>query len=129
MLAAASRQRRGIAPGGAERLSVEGGSADDRAWRLRGNTPAGGHTPAGQRPPAGDPRAPAFAGTVGGGARRAAGRWAYRLADVPYATVSRNGREMRLAFRNREDIAAHERAAPDEGAPLFRASDEEGEGR
>ena len=118
----------GIAPGGAERLSVEGGSADDRAWRLRG-TPLRVGAPR----PGSDlllvTRAHLLSPGPWAAERGAAGRWAYRLADVPYALVSRNGREMRLAFRNREDIAAHERAAPDRGAPLFRASDEEGEGR
>jgi len=106
----------GIAPQGAERLVIEGGSADDRAWRLDGDLLLVS-------------RAHLLSPGPWAAERGAAGRWAYRLADVPYALVSRNGREMRLAFRNREDIAAHERAAPDRGAPLFRASDEEGEGR
>ncbi|MDE0050800.1 MAG: hypothetical protein OXO52_13510, partial [Rhodospirillales bacterium] len=49
--------------------------------------------------------------------RGAVGRWAYRLPDVPYVLVSRDGRETRLAFRDWYETTA---------LPAF---DEEGEER
>ncbi len=77
----------GIAPPGAVRLAVEGGGRDDRAWRHGGDlTHAGLLSPG---PWAAE--------------RGAGGRWAYRLPDTPYAVTTRDGRETRLAFRERED--------------------------
>ena len=87
----------GIAPPGAERLAVDGGSADDRAWRLVG-TPW----------PDGDlllvTRADLLSPGPWAAERGAGGRWAYRLPDVPYALVSRDGREWQLAFRSRDEV-------------------------
>ena len=81
----------GVAPPGAERLAVDGGSPDDRAWRRDGDlllvTDADLLSPG---PWAAE--------------RGAGGRWAYRMPDVPYALVTRGGRESRLAFRSREDV-------------------------
>lgn len=81
----------GIAPPGAERLAVDGGSADDRAWRRGGDlllvTRAHLLSPG------------PWAAERGGG-----GRWAYRLPDVPYALVSHNGHERQLAFRMRDEV-------------------------
>ena len=80
----------GIAPPGAVRLAVEGGGRDDRAWRLGGDLLLVTH-----------------AGLLSPGPwaaeRGAGGRWAYRLPDTPYAVTTRDGRETRLAFRERED--------------------------
>ena len=80
----------GIAPPGAERLAVEGGGRDDRAWRHGGDLLLVTH-----------------AGLLSPGPwaaeRGAGGRWAYRLPDTPYAVATRDGRETRLAFRERED--------------------------
>ena len=80
----------GIAPPGAERLAVEGGGHDDRAWRHGGDLLLVTH-----------------AGLLSPGPwaaeRGAGGRWAYRLPDTPYAVTTRDGRETRLAFRERED--------------------------
>ena len=91
----------GIAPPGAEHLMVEGGGRDDRAWRLGG-----------------DLLLATSARTCcrrGRGRRSAvpAGRWAYRLPDVPYVLVSRDGREARLAFRAQDEVLAYQ------GVPLF----------
>ena len=106
----------GIAPGGAERLAVDGGSADDRAWRLGGDlllvTLAHLLSPG------------PWAAERGAGGRRA-----YRLPDVPYALVSRGGREMRLAFRDREEAAANQGVPLDRGESPFPAVEEEGERR
>lgn len=87
----------GVAPRAAERLEVEGGDADDRAWRHR--------------------KSPGYAGELllltrahllspgpWAAERGAGGRWAYRLPDVPYALVTRGGLETRLGFREREEI-------------------------
>ena len=104
----------GVAPRGAERLSVEGGGPGDRAWRMDGDlllvTGADLLSPG---PWAAE--------------RGAGGRWAYRLPDVPYALLSRGGREMRLAFRDREGVAANRGVPLDQGVPVFPAFDEEGE--
>ena len=81
----------GIAPPGAERLAVEGGSADDRAWRLGGDLLL-------------VTRAHLLSPGPWAAERGAGGRWAYRLPDVPYALVSRNGHERRLAFRMRDEV-------------------------
>ena len=88
----------GIAPPGAERLSIEGGDRDDRAWRHDGSTGYGGDLLLVTRAHLLSPGPWA--------AERGAGeRWAYRLPDTPYALVTRDGRETRLAFRRREAVA------------------------
>jgi len=79
----------GNPPAGAVALDVEGVEA--RAWRLGGElllvTRAHLLSPG--------PRA---------AERDPSGRWAYRLAGVPYAMVSEEGRELRAAFLERGDI-------------------------
>ena len=106
----------GIAPPGAERLAVDGGSADDRAWRLGGDLLL-------------VTRAHLLSPGPWAAERGAGGRWAYRLPDVPYALVSRGGREMRLAFRDREEAAANQGVPLDRGQSPFPAVEEEGERR
>ena len=81
----------GIAPPSAERLAVDGGSADDRAWRLGGDLLL-------------VTRAHLLSPGPWAAERGAGGRWAYRLPDVPYALVSRDGHERQLAFRMRDDV-------------------------
>ena len=81
----------GIAPPGAERLAVDGGSADDRAWRQGGDLLL-------------VTRAHLLSPGPWAAERGAGGRWAYRLPDVPYALVSRNGHERQLAFRMRDEV-------------------------
>ena len=75
----------GAVPREAERLSVGGGDAADRAWRRGGEvlllTRAHLLSPG----PLAAERGPG-------------GRWAYRLADTPLALVSAGGRERRLSF-------------------------------
>ena len=75
----------GAVPPDAERLAVEGGSADDRAWRRGGGllllTRAHLLSPG----PLAAERGPG-------------GRWAYRLADSPLVLVSDGGREKRIAL-------------------------------
>ncbi len=75
----------GAVPPDAERLAVEGGSADDRAWRRGGDllllTRAHLLSPG----PLAAERGPG-------------GRWAYRLADTPLVLVSDGGREKRIAL-------------------------------
>ena len=75
----------GIVPGGAERLSVDGGGAGDRAWRRGGDllllTRAHLLSPG----PLAAERGPG-------------GRWAYRLPDTPLVLVSAEGRERRVSF-------------------------------
>ncbi len=83
----------GIAPRGAERLAIDGGSADDRAWRLDGDLLL-------------ISRAHLLSPGPWAAERGAGGRWAYRLPDVPYALVSRDGRETRLALRREENVPA-----------------------
>ena len=83
----------GIAPGGAERLAIEGGGADDRAWQLGGDLLL-------------VTRAHLLSPGPWAAERGAGGRWAYRLPDVPYALVSREGRETRLAFRREDTVPA-----------------------
>ena len=91
----------GTIPPDAERLAVEGGARDDRAWRSGGGllllTRAHLLSPG--------PRA---------AERGPGGRWAYRLPDTPYALVTRGGREARLGFREREDASLFEEAGDDE---------------
>ena len=92
----------GVAPQGAERLMVEGGGRDDRAWRHDGDLLlATGADLLSPGPWAAE--------------RGAGGRWAYRLPDVPYALVSRNGREMRLGFGEWDEVLTYQ------GVPLFPA--------
>ena len=81
----------GIAPPGAERLEVDGGNPGDRAWLLGTDLLLVS-------------RADLLSPGPWAAERGAGGRWAYRLADVPYALVSRDGRETRLAFRERSEI-------------------------
>ena len=91
----------GAVPPDAERLAVEGGARDDRAWRSGGDllllTRAHPLSPG--------PRA---------AERGPGGRWAYRLPDTPYALVTRGGREARLGFREREDVSLFEEVDDDE---------------
>ena len=94
----------GIAPTGAERLAIDGGSTGDRAWRLGSDLLL-------------VTRAQLLSPGPWAAERGAGGRWAYRLSDVPYVLVSRDGRETRLAFRDWYETTA---------LPAF---DEEGEER
>ena len=91
----------GAVPPDAERLAVEGGARDDRAWRAGGDllllTRAHLLSPG--------PRA---------AERGPGGRWAYRLPDTPYALVTRGGREARLGFREREDVSLFQEVDDDE---------------
>ena len=116
----------GIAPPGAERLIVEGGGRDDRAWRVSGDLLL-------------VTRAHLLSPGPWAAERGAGGRWAYRLPDVPYALVSQDGgtpwsgRETRLAFRAWEEIGGHQGVRLDRGvsvhqrAPLFPGLEREGE--
>ena len=81
----------GIAPPGAERLAVDGGGPDDRAWLLGADLLL-------------VTRSDLLSPGPWAAERGAGGRWAYRLPDVPYALVSRDGRETRLAFRERNEV-------------------------
>ena len=83
----------GKAPAGADRLAVDGGERDDRAWRL------------------GDDlllltRAHLLSPGPWAAERGAGGRWAYRLPRTPYALATRDGRERRLAFGEPDEIPA-----------------------
>ena len=81
----------GVAPPGAQRLDVEGGGRDDRAWKHGGDLLL-------------VTRADLLSPGPWAAERGAGGRWAYRLPDTPYALVTRDGRETRLAFSAREDV-------------------------
>ena len=81
----------GVAPRGSDRLVVEGGGRDDRAWRHGGDLLL-------------LTRADLLSPGPWAAERGAGGRWAYRLPDVPYALVTRGGRETRLSFRAREEV-------------------------
>lgn len=83
----------GIAPTGAERLFINGGSTGDRAWRLGSDLLL-------------VTRAQLLSPGPWAAERGAGGRWAYRLPDVPYVLVSRDRRESRLAFRDWDETAA-----------------------
>ena len=116
----------GIAPPGAERLMVEGGGRDDRAWRVNGDLLL-------------VTRAHLLSPGPWAAERGAGGRWAYRLPDVPYALVSQDGgspwsgRETRLAFRAWGEVGVHQGVPEDHGVPLhqggllFPGLDREGE--
>ena len=80
----------GVAPLGAERLAVEGGGRDDRAWRHGSDLLL-------------TTRADLLSPGPWAAERGAGGRWAYRLPDTPYVLVTRDGRESRLAFRAGKD--------------------------
>ena len=81
----------GEAPPGAERLAVDGGGRDDRAWRREGDLFL-------------LTRADLLSPGPWAAERGAGGRWAYRLPDTPYALVTRDGRETRLGFVARDEI-------------------------
>ncbi len=116
----------GIAPPGAERLMVEGGGRDDRAWRVSGDLLL-------------VTRAHLLSPGPWAAERGAGGRWAYRLPDVPHALVSQDGgtslsgRETRLAFRAWGESGVHHgvhldrRVSAHRGAPLFPGLEREGE--
>ena len=106
----------GIAPQGAERLAVEGGGADVRAWRLGGDLLL-------------VTRAHLLSPGPWAAERGAGGRWAYRLPDVPYVLLSLDGREMRPAFRDRQGDAANSDVSLHRGVPPISGVDKEGERR
>ena len=81
----------GVAPPGAERLEVDGGGRDDRAWRREGDLFL-------------LTRADLLSPGPWAAERGAGGRWAYRLPDTPYALVTRDGREMRLGLVGRDEV-------------------------
>ena len=81
----------GVAPEAAERLNMEGGGRDDRACRHGGDLLL-------------VTRAEVLSLGPWAAERGASGLWAYRLPDVPYALVTRGGRETRLAFETPEDV-------------------------
>ena len=99
----------GVAPQGAERLMVEGGGPGARAWRLGGDLLLA-------------TRADLLSPGPWAAERGAGGRWAYRLPDVPYALVSRDGRERRLAFKAQDEVVTYQ------GVPLFPAIEREENG-
>ena len=76
----------GAVPPDAERLAVEGGGQDGRAWRQGGDLLL-------------VTRAYLLSPGPWAAERGPGGRWAYRLQDTPQAVVSANGREVRLSFR------------------------------
>ena len=76
----------GAVPPDAERLAVEGGGQDGRAWRQGGDLLL-------------VTRAYLLSPGPWAAERGPGGRWAYRLPDTPQALVSANGREARLSFR------------------------------
>ena len=79
----------GAVPPDAERLAVEGGGHEGRAWRQGGDLLL-------------VTRAYLLSPGPWAAERGPAGRWAYRLPDTPQAVVSANGREARLSFRSLE---------------------------
>ena len=99
----------GVAPPGAKRLMVEGGGPGARAWRLGGDLLLA-------------TRADLLSPGPWAAERGAGGRWAYRLPDVPYALVTRDGRERRLGFQERDEVLAYQ------GVPLFPATEREENG-
>ena len=79
----------GAVPPDAERLAIEGGGQDGRAWRQGGDLLL-------------VTRAYLLSPGPWAAERGPGGRWAYRLPDTPQALVSANGREARLSFRSLE---------------------------
>ena len=79
----------GAVPPDAERLAVEGGGHEGRAWRQGGDLLL-------------VTRAYLLSPGPWAAERGPGGRWAYRLPDTPQALVSANGREARLSFRSLE---------------------------
>ena len=91
----------GAVPPEAERLAVEDGARDDRAWRAGGDLLL-------------LTRAHLLSPGPWAAERGPGGRWAYRLPDTPYALVTRGGREARLGFRAREDVSLFREADDDQ---------------
>lgn len=82
----------GVIPRDAERLVVDGGSYDTRAWRHEGDVlMVTGSLVLSPGP---------WAAERGSGER-----WAYRLPDSPVVLVARDGREVRLSLRVEESAA------------------------
>ena len=79
----------GAVPPDAERLAIEGGGHEGRAWRQGGDLLL-------------VTRAYLLSPGPWAAERGPGGRWAYRLPDTPQALVSARGREMRLSFRSME---------------------------
>ena len=79
----------GAVPPDAERLAVEGGGHEGRAWRQGGDLLL-------------VTRAYLLSPGPWAAERGPGGRWAYRLPDTPQVLVSARGREMRLSFRSLE---------------------------
>ena len=91
----------GAVPPEAERLAIEGGARDDRAWRLGEDLLL-------------LTRAHLLSPGPWAAERGPGGRWAYRLPGTPYALVTRGGRETRLGFRAREDVSLFTEVDDDE---------------
>ena len=77
----------GAVPPDAERLAIEGGGHEGRAWRQGGDLLL-------------VTRAYLLSPGPWAAERGSGGRWAYRLPDTPQALVSARGREIRLSFRS-----------------------------
>ena len=90
----------GAVPLDAERLAVEGGGHEGRAWRQGGDLLL-------------VTRAYLLSPGPWAAERGPGGRWAYRLPDTPQALVSARGREIRLSFRSME-ITSHLQDIDDE---------------
>ena len=83
----------GTVPPDAERVTVAGGAAGDRAWRRGADLLL-------------VTRAHLLSPGPLAAERGSGGRWAYRLAGTPHALVSAGGREARLSFTGIENAAA-----------------------
>ena len=79
----------GAVPPDAERLAIEGGGHEGRAWRQGGDLLL-------------VTRAYLLSPGPWAAERGPGGRWAYRLPDTPQAVVSARGHEIRLSFRSME---------------------------
>lgn len=79
----------GVIPGGAERLAVDGGGYETRAWRHEGDVLMVTDSLVLSPGP--------WAAERGSG-----DRWAYRLPDSPLVLVASDGREVRLTLRPEE---------------------------
>ena len=79
----------GAVPPDAERLAIEGGGHEGRAWRHGGDLLL-------------VTRAYLLSPGPWAAERGPGGRWAYRLPDTPQVLVSARGREIRLSFRSLE---------------------------